>query len=295
MSARKGWLVGLIIVAVMFFMIFVILVMMMGISFQGDFDIAGMGNKIAVIELQGVIYNSQRIVTQFEKYRKDESIAAIVFRIDSPGGGVAESQEIYEAVKKSRNAGKNVVVSMGSVAASGGYYIACGADTIVANPGTTTGSIGVIAEIPNTKALMDKIGIRFNIVKSGRFKDTGSPFRDITSEERAYLQGWIDDAYHQFVNVISEERKMDVEDVLKLADGRVFTGKQAESNGLIDVLGTYQDAIHIAAQMAGLSGEPNVVREKRKKVTLFDLLFMDMDEVFNMIQGGPRLKYQMIL
>jgi len=294
MAARKGWILGIIIFSSMILLIFVIFFMMAKISARGDFNLAGIGSKIALIELKGVIYNSRPIVRQFEKYRKDESVKAVVFRIDSPGGGVAESQEIYEAAKKTREAGKVVVASMGSVAASGGYYVACGTDTIVANPGTTTGSIGVIAEIPNAKRLLEKIGIDFTVIKSGQFKDTGSPFKEMTPTERKYLQSLIDDAFEQFASVVATERRMSREEVSKIADGRVFTGQQAKENGLIDVIGTYQDAIDLAATMAGLTGEPKLIREKREKFTLFDLLFLDLGEKINSLQSWPRIKYLMM-
>lgn len=294
MAAKKGWTLGLIIFISMILLIFIIIFMMVRISAKGDFDFANVGNKIAIIELKGVITNSRPIVRQFERYRKDKSIKAIIFRIDSPGGGVAASQEIYDAVKKARDSGKIIVASMGSVAASGGYYVACAADTIVANPGTTTGSIGVIAEIANIKKLLEKIGIDFIVIKSGPFKDTGSPYREMTTTERKHLQSWIDDAYAQFTKVVATERGMSLEEVSKVADGRVFTGQQAQENGLIDVLGTYEDAIELAAEMAGMTGEPKLVKQKRKKITILDLLFLDIGEKIDRLQGWPKIKYQMI-
>jgi len=221
------------------------------------------GEKVAVVELKDVITSSEEIVRQFKKYRENKSVKAIVFRIESPGGGVAASQEIYEEVKKTRDVGKPVVVSMGSIAASGGYYVSCGADKIVANPGTLTGSIGVIAQFPNLKPLMDKIGVEWTTIKSGKLKDSGSPFRGATEEEKKYFQGLIANTYDQFVNAVVTERHLDRSKVVQYADGRVFTGQQAVELGFVDTLGTYQDAIAIAARLGGIHGEPRVVKERK--------------------------------
>jgi protease-4 len=250
------------------------------------------GGNVGVIELLGPIYDSGRLVRQFEAYGKDKSVKAILFRIDSPGGFVAPSQEIYEAARRVREGGKPVVASMGNVAASGGYYAACGADTIMANPGSTTGSIGVVAEFVNLEKLLDNIGVRFETVKSGRFKDTGSPYRDLTADDRAYLQSWIDDAYGQFVDVVARERRMTPEQVRRIADGRVFTGRQAQSLGLVDALGDYHDAVRLAGRMAGIKGEPELVRWRVRRVTLFDLLFQESEGLLRRA-GGARLAYRM--
>jgi protease-4 len=197
-----------------------------------------------------------------------------VFRVESPGGGVAASQEIYEEVKKTRDAGRPVVVSMGSVAASGGYYVACGATRIVANPGTLTGSIGVIFQFMHFQQLMDKIGVDQTTIKTGKFKDSGSPFRKTTEEEKKYLSTVIGDVYEQFVDVVAEERGMDRKDVLKYADGRIFTGRQAEEYGFVDTLGTMEDAVSIAANLGGIQGKPSIVKETKRK-TLFEKLIGD--------------------
>jgi protease IV len=250
------------------------------------------GGNVGIVELLGPIYDSERIVHQFETFGEQKSIKAIVFRIDSPGGLVAPSQEIYEAVKRVRDGGKPVVVSMGSVAASGGYYAACGSDTIMANPGTTTGSIGVVAEFLDIQKLMEKIGVRFETVKSGKFKDTGSPHRELTDDDRAYLQSWIDDAFEQFVGVVSAERGLTKAEVLKLADGRAFTGRQAMALGLVDTLGDYRAAIHLAGLMGKIKGEPELVRWHSRRITLFDLLFQDAEGVFRQLNGA-RLFYRM--
>lgn len=289
-SKQRDWLVGLVIAGVT---ILLIILLVAYISHKQAYDgvnISSRGEKVAVIELLGPIYDSRKIVRQFQQFGEHKSVKAIVFRIDSPGGVVAAAQEIYEAVKRVRNKGKPVVVSMGSLAASGGYYVACGADTIMANPGTTTGSIGVIAEFLNMRKLLDNVGIKFEVVKSGRYKDTGSPFRELTPADRRYLQSWVDDAFQQFVDVVALERNLPRENVLRLADGRVFTGKQALEQGLVDLLGDYEEAIDLAAKLGGIQGKPTIVKERRRRITFFDLLFQQIGSIIRGL-NGVTLKY----
>jgi protease-4 len=219
---------------------------------------------IGVIEIEGPIYESNTVVNQIKSYTKNPLIKGILLRIDSPGGGVSASQEIYSEVKYAKAKGKKVVVSMGSLAASGGYYIACPADIIVANPGTLTGSIGVIMEFPVVDDLMKKLGIRFEVIKSREHKDIGSPFRKMTDQERQLLNETTLDIYDQFVQVIIDNRKITKEKVLQFADGRIFSGRQAQILGLVDSLGTYEDAIKITAKMCGISGEPQIIKERPK-------------------------------
>jgi protease-4 len=282
---NKDWYIGIGIVAAV---LFCTLIIVMFFSSQSGFpglDFSFGGSKIAVIELNGPFYNSRRIVRQFRHFGRQQAVRAIVFRIDSPGGGVAAAQEIYEAVKRVRDKGKPIIASFGSVAASGGYYVACGSDTIISNPGTTTGSIGVVAQFINVKDLMDKLGIRLHVVKSGMYKDTGSPHRDMTPADRRHLQAWIDDAYEQFVDVVAEERVLPRKTVLQLADGRVYTGRQALENGLVDMLGDYQDAIELATRLGGIKGSPTIVRERRRSITLFDLLFREIEGLLRGLNG----------
>jgi len=260
----------------------------------GGIALPTQGNKIGLVEVKGVILNSEPIVKTISHYRNNSNIKAILVRIDSPGGGVAASQEIYEALRKAREEGKPVVASMSSVAASGGYYLACGADTIVANPGTTTGSIGVIMSFFDFSELLQKIGMHSNTIKSGRFKDAGTYLRPMTDRERQYFQRFVDDAFSQFVDVVARERGMDRQRVLELADGRVFTGQQAYENGLVDRLGSYEDAVEIAAEMAGIAGKPNIIKPERRKISLFDLLFSDTQEIFQTINTWPVLRYQLV-
>ncbi|MCL5421730.1 MAG: signal peptide peptidase SppA [Nitrospirae bacterium] len=229
-----------------------------------------LGEKVALVRIEGPIIDSKNAVDEIKDYTKDPSIKAIVLRVDSPGGAVAPSQEIYEEVRKA-TAKKKVVVSMGSLAASGGYYISSPASKIVANPGTLTGSIGVIMEIPNIEGLMNKVGVKTEVIKSGRHKDIASMFRGIGKEERVILQGVLDDVHEQFIKSVAEGRKMVLEDVRKIADGRIFTGKQALAIGLVDELGNLEDHLPAPAKLAGIKGEPEVV-SKKEKISFLELL-----------------------
>lgn len=243
-------------------------------------------SKVALIRIEGPIFDSKKPVEEIKEYVKDASIKAIILRVDTPGGAVAPSQEIYEEVKKAVEK-KKVVVSMGSIAASGGYYISCPSSRIIANPGTLTGSIGVIMEIPNLEGLMSKIGIKTEVIKSGRHKDTGSIFRKMEKEEKELLQGVMDNVHEQFIKAVSEGRKLKTEEVRKFADGRIFTGEQAVEYGLVDELGTLEDAVRTAAKMVGIKDEPEVVT-KEDKFSLIDILRNKLpDEITNVF---PTLK-----
>ena len=272
--AKKGdWAVG-IIIGISFLLVGALFILMViGLAGQrGTINLPSWGKKIALVEVKGVINDPQPIVRQIRLYRKDDSVLGMVLRINSPGGGVAAAQEIYEELRRFKERGKKLVASMGSLAASGGYYIACAADSIVANPGSITGSIGVIYESPNAQELLRKIGLSFEVVKSGKHKDIGSPSRPLTPEERRILQSVIDDAYDQFVKAVCEGRKLEEGEVRKIADGRIFTGNQAQKLGLVDHLGDYHDAILMAARMSGIRGEPKTIKLRRKKPSIFDLL-----------------------
>ncbi len=230
------------------------------------------GDKIGVIRIEGTIFEAEPVIEKIIKFRKSERIKAIILRINSPGGMVAPSQEIYQEVKKTCEE-KTVVASVESVAASGGYYIACAADEIIANPGTLVGSIGVILQIENIEELLKKVGLRRKVIKSGKYKDIGSMTRKMTAEEEALLQEFSDDIYGQFIDAVVEGRNIKREEVLKLADGRIFSGAQAIKLGLIDKLGTLQDAISITGEMVGIKGEPKIIYPKKKKPSIFDLIF----------------------
>ncbi|NOY39310.1 MAG: signal peptide peptidase SppA [Nitrospirae bacterium] len=249
------------------------------------------GEKVALIRIEGPIVSSRNAIEELREYRKDSSVKAIVLRVDSPGGAVGPSQEIYEEVGKLMKI-KPVVVSMGSVAASGGYYISAPATKIYANPGTITGSIGVIMEIPNLKGLMDKVGIRTEVIKSGKHKDLASVFRGIGKEERAILQGVLDDVHDQFIRAVSEGRGIPYERVREIADGRVFSGRQAKAVGLVDSLGNIQDAIMEAASLGGIKGEPNVV-SKKEKTSILDMLTSRIPKELKEVLGTVSMKYIM--
>jgi protease-4 len=272
MSTTTKWIIGLVVVFFLIFGFFSLTIFSMIFSEPEDETVSTGGEKIALVELNEPIVSSEDIVRQLKKYRENHSIKAIVFRVESPGGGVAASQEIYEEVKKTRDSGKPVIVSMGAVAASGGYYVSCGASRIVANPGTLTGSIGVIFQFLHVNELMKKLGIDESTFKSGNLKDAGSPFRKVTPAEQKYFQSLITDVYDQFVDVVAKERKLDIKYVRKFADGRVFTGRQAKQYGFVDTLGTMEDAISIAATMAGIEGKPRVIKEYRRR-TFIERMF----------------------
>lgn len=229
-------------------------------------------DRVAVVEISGIISSSREILRELERYGSDPYVKAIVLRIESPGGGVAASQEIYNAILKLKEKNKKIVTSMGAVAASGGYYIACASDRIVANPGTITGSIGVIAQFINIEELLNKLGMKGYVIKSGRYKDIGSPFREMTEDERSLVQDVINDIHSQFVNAVSESRKIDYEKVAEIADGRYFSGRKAKEIGLVDELGDLNDAIKIASSLAGIKGEPYVIYPSRK-FSILDLFF----------------------
>lgn len=228
------------------------------------------GEKVGLVRIEGPIVDSKEAVEEIKAYADDSSIKAILLRVDSPGGAVAPSQEIYDEVKRAASI-KSVVTSMGSVAASGGYYIAAPSTKIVANPGTITGSIGVIMEIPNFQGLMDKVGVHSTTIKSGKFKDIASSTRELTPEEKRLLQDVMDNVHQQFIQAVADGRGMTFEEVAAIADGRIYSGEQAVKVGLVDELGGLEYAKEVAADLAGIPGEPRIV-EKEKRGTLIDML-----------------------
>lgn len=262
--------------------------------FFPDLDLSS-EDRIALIRVEGVILDSQTTVGELKRFSENPSIKAIVLRIDTPGGGVVPSQEIYDAVKRVRSkSNKAVIASMGSVAASGGYYIAAATDRIVANPGTLTGSIGVIMETANVEGLLQKIGVEGVVIKSGKYKDVGSPLRKMSAEERALLQAVMDDVHKQFIEAVAEGRSMELRAAQALADGRIFTGRQAKEAKLVDELGDLEDAIQLAAEVVGIEGEPKVV-EPRRRFSLREILDSKLSLMFPKldVQPGVSLKYLM--
>ncbi|HQR39766.1 MAG TPA: signal peptide peptidase SppA [Blastocatellia bacterium] len=265
--------------AVIALVIFGVLIAIVAATLSRDGGLFGpSGDRVALVKLQGVIYDSAPVVRNLRRYADDARVKAIVLRVDSPGGGVAASQEIYQELNRLRTEkNKKIVVSMGSVAASGGYYVACAADHVVANPGTVTGSIGVIAEWYNYGALLNWAGLKPEVIKSGALKDMGSPVRPMTDEERLVLQSMIDRLYNQFVGVVVTARSghqgLDETRIRALADGRVFTGDEALQYGFVDELGDERTAILSAARMVNIQGEPIVVEPPpEKSYTILDLL-----------------------
>jgi protease-4 len=229
------------------------------------------GPRVAIVELEGIITDVEDILRELKAHRDNPAVRAIVMRINSPGGVVGPTQELHDAILKTRQAGKPVVASLGAVAASGGYYAAVACDQIYANPGTLTGSIGVIMQLANLEQLMKKVGVDYVVVKAGAFKDIGSVGRAMTTEERRTLQALLDDVHAQFIGAVAAGRKLEREEVVRFADGRVFSGVQAKELKMVDVLGGLEDAVLAAAKLAGLPSPPNVIQPKRH-FSILDLL-----------------------
>ena len=231
-----------------------------------------LNDKVGVLPIEGLITDSFKINQQIDEFAEDSSIVAVVVRINSPGGSVGAAQEIYDAILELKKK-KKVVVSMGSIAASGGLLIACAGDKIVANPGTITGSISAIMQFANLEELMKKMGVKSSVVKSGPYKDIGSPMREMTPEEQAIVQELVDDIYNQFIDVIVRNRKLTREQVAAIADGRVFSGRKAKEYGLVDQLGNMDAAAKLASVLAGKDGQYELVFPKKTGRGIFDLMF----------------------
>ena len=249
-------------------------------ALQGEGGSFSLRGKVGIVRIEGMIGDTAGVIDQISEFADDDGIRAAVLRIDSPGGGVASSQEIYQAVRQRRN-NKKVVVSMGSIAASGGYLIATAADRIMANPGTITGSISAVMHFANVEELLKKVGVRSSVVKSGKFKDIGSPTREMTPEERELVQVIVNDIYDQFVATVSENRKIPLEKVVKLADGRIFSGRQALDLDLVDELGGLQDAVLLAGRLAGIKGNPAIAYAVKKRTSLWKYLLENMASILS--------------
>jgi protease-4 len=236
------------------------------------------GEKVGVVEIKGLIADSRTYLKQLDRFKEDRNIKAVVLRVNSPGGAVGPSQEIMREVDKLRKT-KKVVASLGTVAASGGYYVASGADLIMASPGTTTGSIGVVMQFANAEQLVKKLGLDFFTLKAGRYKDVGSPFRPMTPEDRTYLQGLLDNVYQQFLRDVAKNRKIPLEKMKGLAEGRVYTGEEAKQAGLVDEFGNLQDAIEKAGRLAGIKGKVEAVYPEKEGFSFLRfLLGQDTEE-----------------
>ena len=250
--------------------------------------------KIGVVSITGTISSSKKISSELVKFAKDDSISAIILRINSPGGGVGASQEIYREVQKITPQ-KPVVVSMGSVAASGGYYVAAPATKIVSNPGTITGSIGVFIQFVRLEELLNKIGVDLEIVKSGEFKDMGSPDRKLTQRDRDILDALIKDLQGQFVSAVASGRNLSVEKVQEFADGRIFSGARAKDLGLVDYMGNFQDAVEITKKIVGIKGDVALVYPKKSTGELWNLfLESSARNIVGVLteQGGSMVEYR---
>ncbi len=269
---RKGcitaWLIGVVAIVVIFLVTIIAIEALLG----ERISLPAFGARVGLVRVEGLLSDARLIIDDIDTMEAT-GVSAVVLRINSPGGGVVASQEIYARMLELKATGIPIVVSMGAVAASGGYYIASPADSIIANPGTITGSIGVLMSFTNLEGLFDKIGMDFEVIKSGEYKDTGSWSREMTMEERALLQETVDDIHAQFVEAVAANRNLERAAVEALADGRVFSGRQALEAGLVDGLGTLDEAIATAGRMAGIPGEPRVQEPVRyKRLTLADLL-----------------------
>ncbi len=238
---------------------------------DGGSSTFGPSGDIAVIEITGPIMDSKDIIEQFDRLEKNEDIPGVLVRIDSPGGAVGPSQEIYQAVLRIKKT-KKVVISMGAVAASGGYYIAVAGDKIVANPGTLTGSIGVLMDYTNVERLLDFLKIHAELLTAGKMKDVGSPLKPLSETDRAYLEDILQNMHAQFKKAVQEGRGLDAAKIDEIGDGRIFTGQQALELGLVDQLGNQQVAVELLAKMLEIDGEPKLVYPKKKRLNILDLL-----------------------
>jgi protease-4 len=295
MTSNQKWFLGIIIGLIVlgggifFIIILTVIFPSQDLALSGSF-----GDRVGVLEIKGIINNSEETVRQIKMLREEKRVRAIVVRIDSPGGVVSPSQEIFEQLSRLRDeTDKPVIVSMGSIAASGGYYIACAGDSIIAMPGTLTGSIGVMLEFPDLHEILKKVGIGFEVIKSAEHKDIGSPFRPLTEEDKKILQEMVDDVFHQFVEVVSAERNLSWDSVMVLADGRVFSGRQAVKFGLVDRTGSYQDALDVAGRMCGLGENPKVLKVRREKPSFYDFLSETSARISDPASSfaSPRLLY----
>ncbi|MBS1852133.1 MAG: signal peptide peptidase SppA [Acidobacteria bacterium] len=242
-------------------------------------SLTGFGEKIGVIDLQGVILDPSTTVQQLKKFGDDDSIKAIILHVNSPGGGVAASEEIYREVRRVRDQKKKrIVASIETVGASGAYYVSSATNKIYADNGSIVGSIGVIAQWVNYGDLLRWAKLKDITMKAGEFKDTGSPTREMTPAEQAYLQSLIDNMHGQFIQAVADGRKAKYEDIKGIANGKVWTGQQALEMKLIDQVGDFQTAVEDTAKAVGIKGEPTLVRPEKDRKTLADLLFGDLSE-----------------
>jgi protease IV len=292
---RPGWLNGCLILLGVSVLFFVVLLILVGVGGRARDRSTGLpfGQRVGLIELNGEITESRRFLEELKRLEDDPRVAALVLRIDSPGGGVAATQEIYHALQQYHEATHHpVVASLGSLAASGGYYAACAAQKIVTEPGTLTGSIGVIFSFADASELMKKIGVHVEVVKSGAKKDFGAYWRPLTADEQSMLQGIVGDVYDQFTEAVGQSRGIPLEKVRELADGRILSGRQAVQAGLADTLGFQSDAVAIAAAMAGLPPETSTVSKRRLEMDWLDMVRRLAGRTEALLGARPRLDYR---
>jgi len=287
MDRRSAWVLGIIFGGLFLCLFGFLLLLFMMVRSDGRTTLVS-GDRVGVVEVTGPITDSKKVLKELDDFREQDNVKSVVVRIDSPGGSVGASQEIYDAIKQTRKT-KKVVASMGSLAASGGFYIACAADRVFANPGTLTGSIGVIFEIPNVQGVLKWAGIQMQTLTAGKMKDAGSPFRELTPDERLYFQGVLSDVHKQFIDAVAEGRGLSADEVKPYADGRVFTGRQAKEWKLVDSLGGFDAAVREAAKLAGISGKPKLEYPRQEKKFLRDLL---TDGAGSFFQGAAKALHQ---
>jgi len=301
MDRRAATVLGIIFGGLFLCLFGFLILLVVAVKSGGSSDFSSSGpDRVGVVEVTGAISDSKKTVKELETFGKDHHIKAVVVRVDSPGGAVAPSQEIYAAMRKLREK-KKVVVSMGSTAASGGFYIAAAGDKVFANPGTLTGSIGVIFQIPNVQGLFKWAGVEMNTITAGKLKDIGSMYREMRPEERELLVGMLEDIHQQFITAVAEGRGLKPEEVKPYADGRVFSGRQAKEWKLVDELGGLQDAVAAAAKLGGIEGEPQVEYPKSERKFIKELLGEEADSAFHGAAQalspltGPLVEYRMTL
>jgi protease-4 len=281
LSLDKKWIKSPFLIALFFFIVTVVglYLSIRGASYYLSGVQYGGQEKLAIVRIEGVIAQSEDIIRQLKKHEDDDLVKGILLKLNTPGGGVGASQEIYSEVKRISKS-KKIIASIEGIAASGGYYIACAANKIVANPGSITGSIGVIMAFSNLEKLFSKIGLETVVIKSGKHKDIGLPSRTITVEERAILQEVSDDIHSQFIEAVSIERNLDFEKVKSYSDGRIFSGKKAKDLGLVDMLGSQEDALRELKKMVAIKGKVKLVEDKKEKNFLMKLLKGEITELF---------------